>query len=89
MQEVKTLQFIHLLTQYDEFGDMLHFTDMITSLACLHTLLYPCAGNGRAPVGFPVFKTGGGLLCRPRWVRLPSIPASIFNCHQVSNEHNH
>jgi len=32
-------------------------------------------GGGWVPVGSPVFKTGGGPLNGPRWVRLPSIPA--------------
>lgn len=40
-----------------------------------HSLDYPYYGDGWALVGSPVFNTGGGLFCRPRWVRLPSIPA--------------
>ncbi len=40
---------------------------------------YALSGNGRVPVGSPVFKTGDGLLGRPWWVRLPSIPAFMRN----------
>src|SRR5690606_7150772 len=32
-------------------------------------------GGGSVPVGRAVFKTVGGLRSKPRWVRLPSIPA--------------
>lgn len=32
-------------------------------------------GGGGVPVDAPVFKIGGGLRDRPRWVRLPSTPA--------------
>jgi hypothetical protein len=35
------------------------------------------SGSGWAPVGSPVFKIGGGSRCGPRWVRLPSTPASL------------
>ena len=37
-------------------------------------------GGGWVPVGSPVFKTGGGSRCGPRWVRLPSTPACITDC---------
>lgn len=30
-------------------------------------------------MGFPVFNTGGGPRCGPRWVRLPSTPAYLLN----------
>jgi hypothetical protein len=35
-------------------------------------------GGGMVPVGRAVFKTVEGLRSKPWWVRLPSIPASIF-----------
>ena len=44
-------------------------------LANLRAFEYPCIGSGKVPVGFPVFKTGGGSRCGPRWVRPPSTPA--------------
>src|SRR3972149_135691 len=40
--------------------------------------ILPQPGGGWAPVGSPVFKTGGGSFGGPRWVRLPSTPAFRF-----------
>ena len=54
--------------QFFQFTAEQHFTN------CIGSIILTC-GDGWVPVGSPVFKIGGGLLCRPRWVRLPSIPA--------------
>jgi len=59
----------------------------LSSLYNISTIDYPNGGDGWAPVGSPVFKIGGGLLCRPRWVRLPSIPAFSFNHYGEYYDH--
>jgi hypothetical protein len=65
-----------MLSDYIKWAEQ--FSLMIKLLYKWLSVDYPSSGDGRAPVGSPVFKIGDGLSIRPWWVRLPSIPAFLL-----------